>query len=81
MIGSTAGGRGLDKIAGLGSGIIDYHKGAGGGNTDWLGNFKIDPTEFAGGNASGVGVYYDTSTGSYYDSNGKVVPIQGDVGE
>lgn len=81
MVGSTAGGKGIDKIAGLSSGIIDYLKGAGSGNTDWLGNFKIDPSEFAGGNAAGVGVYYDTATGNYYDSTGGVVPIMGGEGE
>lgn len=81
MVGSTAGGKGIDKIAGYGSDLIKYLKGAGSGNTDLLGNFNIDPSEFAGGNASGVGVYYDTTTGNYYDSNGKVVPIEGGEGE
>jgi hypothetical protein len=81
MMGSTSGGRGIQQIGKLGSGLIDYLKGTASGNTDLFGNFNIDPNEFAGGNASGVGVYYDTSTGNYYDSNGKVVPIEGSEGE
>ena len=81
MMGSTSGGRGIQQIGKLGSGLIDYLKGTASGNTDFFGNFNIDPNEFAGGNASGVGVYYDTSTGNYYDSNGKVVPIEGSEGE
>jgi hypothetical protein len=81
MMGSTSGGRGIQQIGKLGSGLLDYLKGTASGNTDLFGNFNIDPNEFAGGNASGVGVYYDTSTGNYYDSNGKVVPIEGSEGE
>lgn len=81
MIGSASGGKGLSKVGDLGSSIINALKGGASGNTDFFGNFNIDPKEFAGGNASGVGVYYDTSTGNYYDSNGKVVPIEGGEGE
>ena len=81
MMGSTSGGRGIQQIGKLGSGLLDYLKGTASGNTDFFGNFNIDPSEFAGGNASGVGVYYDTSSGNYYDSNGKVVPIEGGEGE
>jgi hypothetical protein len=81
MLGSTAGGKGMQTVAGAGAGLIDYLKNVGGGNTDIFGNYKIDPNEFAGGNASNVGVYYDTATGNYYDSAGKVVPIEGGEGE
>ena len=81
MLGSTAGGKGMQTVAGAGAGLIDYLKGITTGNKDVFGNYKIDPTEFAGGNAGGVGVYYDTVTGDYYDSNGKVVGITGSEGE
>jgi hypothetical protein len=80
MLGSTAGGKGLQTVAGAGSGLIDYLKGltSGNGNTNLFGGYKIDPSEFAGANADGVGVYYDTATGKYYDSSGNVVPVTGD---
>jgi hypothetical protein len=81
MLGSTAGGKGLQTVAGAGSGLIDYLKNIGGGNTDIFGNFNINPSEFAGANAEGVAVYYDTATGNYYDTAGKVVPITGGEGE
>lgn len=83
MLGSTAGGKGLQTVAGAGSGLIDYLKGiaTNNGNTDLFGNFTIDPKEFAGPNAGGTTVYYDTATGSYYDASGKVVPISGGEGE
>jgi hypothetical protein len=81
MLGSTAGGKGMQTVAGAGSGLVNYLKGLSSGNTDLFGGYKIDPSEFAGGNASGVGVYYDTATGNYYDSNGKVVPITNGEGE
>jgi hypothetical protein len=80
MLGSTAGGKGMQTVAGAGSGLIDYLKGiaTGGGNTNLFGGYTIDPNEFAGANADGIGVYYDTATGQYYDSSGKVVPVTGD---
>jgi hypothetical protein len=81
MLGSTAGGKGFQTVAGAGSGLIKYLTGVAGGNKDIFGDYKIDPKEFAGGNAEGVGVYYDSATGDYYDSNGKVVPITGGEGE
>jgi len=83
LLGSTAGGKGLSTVAGAGAGLIDYLKGiaTGNGNTDIFGNFKIDPKEFAGTNANGITVYYDSATGKYYDTNGKVVDIAGDEGE
>ena len=80
-IGSVAGGAGMKTIAGLGGSLADYLKGTVSGNTDIFGNYTVNPAEFAGGNASGVGVYYDTTTGNYYDTSGKVVPIQGGEGE
>jgi len=81
MLGSTAGGKGMQTVAGAGSGLLDYLKGMGGGNTNLFGNYTIDPNEYAGVNAGGRGVYYDTATGKYYDSAGGVVPITGSEGE
>jgi len=81
MLGSTAGGKGMQTVAGAGAGLVDYLKGLAGGNTNLFGGYKVDPSEFAGGNATGTGVYYDTATGDYYDSNGNVVPITGGEGE
>jgi len=81
MLGSTAGGKGMQTVAGAGAGLVDYLKGFAGGNTNLFGGYKVDPNEFAGGNATGTGVYYDTATGDYYDSNGNVVPITGGEGE
>ena len=81
MLGSTAGGKGLQTVAGAGSGLIDYLKGIGTGNKGVFGDFNVDPTEFAGANAAGTNVYYDTATGNYYDATGKVVPISSGEGE
>jgi hypothetical protein len=81
MLGSTAGGKGMQTVAGAGAGLVDYLKGLATGNKDLFGGYKVDPGEFAGGNATGTGVYYDTATGDYYDSNGNVVPITGGEGE
>ena len=81
MLGSTAGGKGMQTVAGAGAGLVDYLKGLASGNTNLFGGYKVDPSEFAGGNATGTGVYYDTATGDYYDSNGNVVPITGGEGE
>lgn len=81
MLGSTAGGKGLQTVAGAGSGLIDYLKGIGTGNKGVFGDFTVDPTEFAGANAAGTNVYYDTATGNYYDATGKVVPISSGEGE
>jgi hypothetical protein len=78
LLGSTAGGKGMQTVAGAGAGLVDYLKGLAGGNTNLFGGYKIDPNEFAGGNADGVGVYWDTATGNYYDSSGNVVPVTGD---
>lgn len=81
MLGSTAGGKGLQTVAGAGSGLLDYLKGIGSGNTNLFGNYNINPAEFAGANAEGTGVYYDTATGDYYGADGRVVPITGGEGE
>ena len=81
MLGSTAGGKGMQTVAGAGAGLVDFLKGIATGNKDLFGGYKVDPSEFAGGNATGTGVYYDTATGDYYDSNGNVVPITGGEGE
>jgi hypothetical protein len=80
-VGSVAGGSGLKTMSGLGSSLADYLKGAISGNSNVFGGFNVDPNEFAGGNAQGVGVYYDSTTGQYYDSTGTVVPITGSEGE
>ena len=81
MLGSTAGGKGMQTVAGAGSGLINYLKGLSSGNTNLFGNFNIDEGEYAGINAGGRGVYYDTATGKYYDSAGGEVPITGGEGE
>lgn len=81
MLGSTAGGKGMQTVAGAGSGLIDYLKGIGTGNKGIFGDFNVDSSEFAGANAAGTNVYYDTATGNYYDATGKMVPISGGEGE
>lgn len=81
MLGSTAGGKGMQTVAGAGSGLIDYLKGLSTGNTGLFGNYNVDANEFAGPNAAGTNVYYDTATGNYYDATGKAVPISGGEGE
>ena len=81
MLGSTAGGKGMQTVAGAGSGLINYLKGLSSGNTNLFGGFNIDEGEYAGVNAGGRGVYYDTATGKYYDSAGGEVPITGGEGE
>jgi len=78
MLGSTAGGKGLQTVAGAGSGLIDYLKGIGTGNKGVFGDFNVDPTEFAGQNANGTPVYWDTATGKYYDTGGNEVAITGE---
>ena len=75
VLGSSAGGKGLSTVASAGSGLLDFLKGMGGGS------FSIDPSEFAGQNAAGTPVYYDTATGNYYDTSGKQVAITGGEGE
>jgi hypothetical protein len=42
------------------------------------GGFTVDPKEYAGVNAGGVPVYFDTETSKYYDYNGREVPVTGD---
>jgi hypothetical protein len=79
VLGSAAGGKGMSTVASAGSGLVDWLKGAGGGNQNIFGNFKIDPSEFTGGtNANGVPVYWDTATGKYYGTDGVEVPVTGD---
>lgn len=80
-IGSVAGGKGLDSIGKLTGSLGKYLSGVTSGNQNIFGGFNIDPNEFAGQNAGGVPVYYDTTTGSYYDTQGNVVPITGGEGE
>jgi hypothetical protein len=78
VLGSTAGGKGMSTVAGAGSGLIDYLKGVATGNTGLFGGFNVDATEFAGQNANGIPVYWDTATGRYYDANGKEVAVTGE---
>jgi hypothetical protein len=81
MLGSTAGGKGMQTAMGAGSGLLNYLKGIATGNKGILGDFNVESGEFAGQNAAGIPVYYDTATGSYYDSSGKIVPVTGGEGE
>jgi hypothetical protein len=78
MLGSTAGGKGMQTVAGAGSGLLNYLKGLATGNTGIFGDFNIDASEFAGQNANGVPVYFDTATMKYYDAAGKEVGVTGD---
>lgn len=75
LIGSAAGGTGLSKVGQFGGGILDMLKKGFGSD------FSVDASEFAGQNAAGTPVYYDTATGSYYDASGNYVPITGGEGE
>ena len=81
MLGSTAGGKGMQTVAGAGSGLLDYLKGVATGNKGLFGGYNVDSSEFAGANAAGTNVYYDTATGNYYDATGTMVPISGGEGE
>ena len=76
---TTAGG--LNTIQGAGTSLGNYLKGLISGNTGITGGLTIDPNEFAGQNAAGTPVYYDTTTGQYYDTSGNIVPISGGEGE
>jgi hypothetical protein len=68
-VGSVAGGKGIETIAGLGKDLASYLKGA----ASSIGNIQIDPNEFIGGNASGTPLYFDNQTLQYYDRNGNIV--------
>jgi hypothetical protein len=68
-VGSVAGGKGIETIAGLGKDLASYLKGA----ASSVGNIQIDPNEFIGGNASGTPLYFDNQTLQYYDRNGNIV--------
>ena len=74
-IGSVAGGSALKSLSGLGSSLAKYLGGATGGQ------YTVDASEFAGQNASGTPVYWDSSSGNYYDTSGNIVPITGSEGE
>jgi hypothetical protein len=77
-VGSVAGGTGLKTISGLGGSLANYLGGVVSGNKNLLGNFNVDASEFAGQNANGVPVYWDTASGQYYDTAGNVVAVTGD---
>jgi len=78
LIGSASGGAGLDRVISAGGSFLDYVRGVTSGNRTIGGDFVVDSNEFAGQNAAGIPVYYDTDTGSYYDASGKMVPISED---
>jgi len=68
-VGSVAGGKGIETIAGLGKDLASYLKGA----ASSVGNIQVDPNEFVGGNAAGTQLFFDTATNQYYDRNGNIV--------
>jgi hypothetical protein len=80
-IGSVAGGAGLKTITDLGGSLGKYLSGITSDNQNIFGQYKIDPKEFAGTNAEGKQIYWDTTTGQYYDTSGNVVAISNSEGE
>ena len=80
-LGGIASGSGLNTIQSAGTSLGNYLKGLISGNTGITGGLTIDPDEFAGQNAAGTPVYYDTTTGQYYDTSGNIIPISGGEGE
>jgi hypothetical protein len=89
LIGSVQGGGqeqvGVDKdgkpiyrtnpIGAGGKTVFDWAKNLLGGLN--VPSFSVEANEFAGQNAEGVPVYYDTATSQYYDASGNLVPITG----
>ena len=80
-LGGIASGSGLNTIQSVGTNLGNYLKGLISGNSGITGGLTVDPTEFAGQNAAGTPVYYDTTTGQYYDTSGNIIPISGGEGE
>lgn len=78
-LGGVATGNGLNLVSNAGTSLSNYLKGLLGGSN--VTSFDVDPNEYAGKNAQGFSVYYDTTTGNYYDPTGKIVPISGGEGE
>jgi hypothetical protein len=78
VVGSAAGGKGLETVTGLGKSLADYLKGAVSGNKDIFGGYTVDPSEFVGQNAGGIPVYYDPPTMQYYDTKGNIVQVTGE---
>lgn len=70
--GGTATSRGADTV-------FDWAKKIFGGLS--APSFTVEPNEFVGQNAQGTPIYYDTQTGSYYDTSGRFVGISGSEGE
>jgi hypothetical protein len=68
-VGSVAGGTGLKAITDAGSSLLKYL------NT---GPIKINPAEFVGQNADGLPIYWNASSGQYYDTQGNVVAVTGE---
>jgi hypothetical protein len=75
VVGSAAGGKGLETVTGLGKNLAEYLKGVVSGNKDILGGYTVDPSEFVGQNSGGTPIYWDNTTGKYYDTQGNEVAI------
>ena len=74
MLGAAKSGTALGDLTGaIGSGIKDAYK--------YLTGPSGGTLSFAGTNADGTNIYYNTATGQYTDSSGTVVPISGSEGE
>jgi hypothetical protein len=65
----------LKTVSGLGQGLADYLK-------KTLGSgLEVDSSEFIGQNAGGTPIYWDSTSGQYYDTQGNIVPVTGSEGE
>jgi hypothetical protein len=78
-VGSVAGGKGLETISGLGKGLAEYLGGVLSGSKTLGGSYYVDPTEFVGQNAGGTPIYWDSTSGKYYDTQGKEVAISSGI--
>jgi hypothetical protein len=83
-MGGIANGSGLDTIQNKTKGILDYLMGkmTSPGSTD-SSSSGFTPeinfgNQYAGQNEEGVSVFYDTTTGQYYDIDGNIVPLSGE---
>lgn len=83
-LGGIAEGSGLKTIQTETKGILDYLKGkmSNPGSTD-SSSSGFTPeinfgNQYAGQNDEGVSVFYDTTTGQYYDIDGNIVPLSGE---
>ena len=80
-VGSVAGGKGLETITGLGKSLSEYLGGVLSNNKNLSGAYNVDANEFVGQNAGGTPIYWDTTSGKYYDTQGNIVPITRGEGE